>query len=300
MPRAVHIVWHLSCLAHDPGIGHPESPQRLRAILEGLHAPDVAVPLVWHEAAPASDEALERVHPAAYLERLRLVAARGGGALDEDTFMNPASYEAARVAAGAAMRAAELAMSGAPAFAAVRPPGHHALADVAMGFCLINSVVVAARDALAKGAARVLIVDWDVHHGNGTQALVEADPAIRYVSLHQWPLYPGTGSAEERGVGNVFNVPRPPGLQREQYVRDLNQAVRRATSGWHPDLILVSAGFDAMAGDPLAGFTLEPDDYAAWIREWRELDAPIATVLEGGYAPDRIRRAAVRHVEALG
>ena len=297
--NAVNIVWHLSCLAHDPGIGHPESPQRLRAILEGLRDPSVTVPLRWHEAVPASDEALQRVHPAAYLDRLRLVAAQGGGMLDEDTFMSPASFEAARVAAGAAIQAAQLALQGRPAFAPVRPPGHHASADMAMGFCLINNVVVAARDALVRGASRVLIVDWDVHHGNGTQALVEADPRIRYVSLHQWPLYPGTGAAEERGVGNIFNVPRPPGLPRERYVADLNDAVARATKGWQPDLLLVSAGFDAMAGDPLAGFTLEPDDYATWIRSWRQLGAPIATVLEGGYAPERIRAAAVRHVEAL-
>ncbi|HEY2825503.1 MAG TPA: histone deacetylase [Gemmatimonadales bacterium] len=298
--RPVHVVWHLACLAHDPGIGHPESPQRLRAILDALRNGQASVPLIWHEAAPATEAALERVHPAAYLERLRLLAAEGGGPLDEDTFMSPASFEAARMGAGAAMQAADLALQGHPAFAAVRPPGHHALADTAMGFCLINNVVVAARHALTRGAARVLIVDWDVHHGNGTQALVEADPAIRYVSLHQWPLYPGTGRAEERGVGNIFNVPRPPGLPRERYVADLDAAVREATRGWAPDLILVSAGFDAMAGDPLAGFTLEPDDYATWLRSWRSLQAPIATVLEGGYAPDRIARAAVRHIEALG
>jgi len=131
-------------------------------------------------------------------------------------------------------------------------------------------------------------------------ALVEADVRIRYVSLHQWPLYPGTGRAEERGVGNVFNVPRPPGLPRATYVRDLREAVERATRGWRPQLLLISAGFDAMAGDPLAGFTLEPEDYAEWIRAWRALDAPIASVLEGGYVPHRIRRAAAEHLHALG
>src|SRR3989304_3923586 len=141
------------------------------------------------------------------------------------------------------------ALPGGLAFAAVRPPGHHALADEAMGFCLINNVVVAARAALEEwGCRRVLIVDRDVHHGNGTQALVEQDARIRFVSLHQWPLYPGTGRADERGVGNVFNVPRPPGLPRERYVEDLDQAVRSATDGWLPDLVLVSPGFDAMAG----------------------------------------------------
>ncbi|MBI3983577.1 MAG: histone deacetylase [Gemmatimonadetes bacterium] len=191
-------------------------------------------------------------------------------------------------------------MAGVPAFAAVRPPGHHATADEAMGFCLLNNVVIAARAALDEfGLARVLIVDWDVHHGNGTQDLVEREPRIRYVSLHQWPLYPGTGRADERGVGNVFNVPRSPGLPRATYVADLDHAVARATDGWIPELILISAGFDAMAGDPLAGFTLEPEDYALWLRSWRGLGAPIASVLEGGYVPARIRLAAAAHLAAL-
>jgi len=168
-----------------------------------------------------------------------------------------------------------------------------------MGFCLINSVVVAARWALSNGLGRILIVDWDVHHGNGTQALVERDARIRYVSLHQWPLFPGTGLKGERGVGNIFNVPRPPGLPRDRYVADLNAAVDEATSGWMPDLMLISAGFDAMAGDPLAGFTLEPADYASWVRHWRELGVPIASMLEGGYCPPRIADAAAAHLAAL-
>lgn len=198
------------------------------------------------------------------------------------------------------MTAARLAVEGEPAFAAVRPPGHHALADRAMGFCLLNNVVVAARWALEEGGARrVLIVDWDVHHGNGTQALVETDPRIRYVSLHQWPLYPGTGRAEERGVGNVFNVPRPPGLPRSRYVDDLDAAVAEAVRGWTPDLVVLSAGFDALAGDPLAGFTLEPDDYATWVERFRAIGAPLASVLEGGYVPRRIAAAAAAHLRAL-
>jgi acetoin utilization deacetylase AcuC-like enzyme len=186
-----------------------------------------------------------------------------------------------------------------PAFAVVRPPGHHALAAQAMGFCLLNNVAVAAHAALAQGLTRVLIVDWDVHHGNGTQAIVEREPRIRYVSLHQWPLYPGTGRAEERGVGNVFNVPKPPGRPRAEYVAALDEAVQAAVAGWTPELLLLSAGFDAMAGDPLAGFTLEPDDYAEWVTRWRRLGAPIASVLEGGYAPSRVAAAAQAHLAAL-
>lgn len=254
----------------------------------------------WEEAEPAEPPALLRAHTSEYLSLLQAVERKGGGRLDEDTVMNEASYRAARHAAGAAIRAARLALAGTPAFAATRPPGHHALPGHAMGFCLLNNVVVAALAVIdEQKIGRVLIVDWDVHHGNGTQAMVERDPRIRYVSLHQWPLYPGTGRADERGVGNVFNVPRPPGLPRETYVRDLNDAVARATAGWRPDLLLISAGFDALAGDPLAQFPLEPEDYVSWVREWRTLGVPIASVLEGGYAPARVALATAAHVRAL-
>jgi len=296
----LHVVWHPSSLDHDPGPGHPERPERLRAILEELQTPPLADAVVWHRSEPASPAELARVHAPTYLARLEAMAAAGGGRLDADTVISGRSFEAACYAAGAALAAARLALDGRPAFAAVRPPGHHALADEAMGFCLINHVVVAARAALEEwGCRRVLIVDWDVHHGNGTQALVEQDARIRYVSLHQWPLYPGTGWVNERGVGNVFNVPRPPGLPRARYVDDLDQAVQAATDGWSPDLVLISAGFDAMAGDPLAGFTLEPEDYGSWTSRWRALGAPIASVLEGGYVPQRIRRAVAAHLVAL-
>ncbi len=296
----VHVVWHPICLEHDAGPGHPESPARLAAVVERLRRWAPADGLRWHEADVAQREWLERVHPPAHLERLRRLSAAGGGRLDGDTVASAASYEAARCAAGAAVHAARLALEGKPAFAAVRPPGHHATATVAMGFCLLNNVVVAARWALDEmELSRVLIVDWDVHHGNGTQELVEADPRIRYVSLHQWPLYPGTGRDDERGVGNVFNVPRPPGLSRERYVTDLDDAVARATVGWSPELILLSAGFDALAGDPLAGFTLEPEDFATWVTAWRGLGAPIASVLEGGYVPTRVADAAAAHLAAL-
>jgi acetoin utilization deacetylase AcuC-like enzyme len=296
----VQVISHPLSLTHDPGPGHPESSQRLAAILEELHGPAMSDLLEWQEAAPASEGQLCRAHARSYLELLRTVAARGGGRLDADTVMSSTSYDVAVLGAGAAIAAARVALEGGPAFSAFRPPGHHALRDAAMGFCLLNNVVVAALAALEEeGARQVLIVDFDVHHGNGTQAMVETDRRIRYVSLHQWPLYPGTGRAEERGVGNIFNVPRPPGLPRATYVRDLNEAVSRATDGWKPDLILISAGFDALAGDPLAGFTLEPEDYATWIQEWKAIGAPIASILEGGYVPARIRLAAAAHLRAL-
>jgi acetoin utilization deacetylase AcuC-like enzyme len=270
-------------------------------VLEALRAPDLAALVSWTEAAPAGRDALERVHPARYLDALEALGARGGGAVDADTFLGPRTWEAALASAGAAIAAVERALAGGTAFAATRPPGHHALAARAMGFCFLNNVVIAARHARARGAARVLIVDWDVHHGNGTQALVEADPSVRFVSLHQSPWYPGTGAAEERGVGNVFNVPRPPGLPRATYVRDLLAAVDAALAGWRPDLALVSAGFDSLAGDPLGGFTLEPEDMATWTTALRErvAPAPLAGLLEGGYRLDLLAAGVRAHVRAL-
>jgi acetoin utilization deacetylase AcuC-like enzyme len=179
--------------------------------------------------------------------------------------------------------------------------GHHALAAQGMGFCLVANAVVAARHGQRAGRERVLIVDWDVHHGNGTQALVEQDPTVRFVSLHQHPWYPGTGMADERGVGNVFNVPRGPGAPPERYVADLWAAIVAATAGWTPDLVLVSAGFDAMLGDPLGGFTLEPAHYADLTRRLRERlpGAPIAGLLEGGYVPGRLADGALAHLRSL-
>jgi acetoin utilization deacetylase AcuC-like enzyme len=170
-----------------------------------------------------------------------------------------------------------------------------------MGFCLVNNAVVAARHAQRLGRDRVLIVDWDVHHGNGTQALVETDPTIRFVSLHQHPWYPGTGLAGERGVGNVFNIPRGPGEPPERYVEDLWSAIVTATTEWPPDLVVISAGFDAMHGDPLGGFTLEPEHYAEWTRRLRERwpGIPIVGVLEGGYRPERLAAGVMAHLLAL-
>ena len=270
-------------------------------MLEALRAPDLATLVMWVEATPAERAALERVHPTSYLDALEGLAGRGGGMLDADTIMGPRSWDAARAAAGAAITAVERALTGGTAFAATRPPGHHALAACAMGFCFLNNVVLAARHAQQRGARRVLIVDWDVHHGNGTQALVEADPSIRFVSMHQYPWYPGTGAEDERGVGNVFNVPRPPGLPRETYVRDLLLAVDAALDGWRPDLLLISAGFDSLAGDPLGGFTLEPEDVARWTTALRErvAPAPVVGVLEGGYRLDLLAAGATAHVRAL-
>ena len=295
------VVWHPATRQHYAGAGHPERPQRIEAVLDVLRHPDMASVVRLVEAVPAGRAAIERVHPAAYLDSLEAMAARGGGALDADTFLGPSSWESVLASAGVALAAVEWGLSDGTAFGATRPPGHHALATQAMGFCFLNNVVIAARHAQALGCARVLIVDWDVHHGNGTQALVEADPTIRFVSMHQYPWYPGTGAADERGVGNVFNVPRPGGLPRATYVRDLLTAVDAALAGWTPDALLISAGFDSLAGDPLGEFTLEPGDIAQWTAALRERmrGRPVIGVLEGGYRLDLLAAGASAHVRAL-
>jgi acetoin utilization deacetylase AcuC-like enzyme len=297
---AVPIFTHRDCLRHDPGSDHPETPARLRALLERARAAD-GVKVV--EAPPATREPLLAVHAESYLRTLESMSARGGGVLFLDTILNGASWNAALGATGAMLAAVDHAHAGrGHAFAAVRPPGHHALAGKGMGFCLVNNVVVGARHAQRAGRARVLIIDWDVHHGNGTQALMETDPTLRYVSLHQHPWYPGTGMADERGVGNVFNVPRGPGLPGSLYLADLWAAIVAATTDWDPDMVLLSAGFDAMTGDPLGGFTLEPGHYADLTTRVRERfpGTPIVGLLEGGYRPSRVADGALAHIGALG
>ncbi len=298
---AVGIVWNPVCRHHFGGAGHPERPQRFEVVLEALRRPELAPLLSWVEAPPAAKVSIERVHPPEYVAMLEALAARGGGALDADTFLGARSWESVLGSAGVALAAVEHALQHGRAFGITRPPGHHALAARGMGFCFLNNVVLAARHAQALGCARVLIVDWDVHHGNGTQALVERDPSIRFVSMHQYPWYPGTGAADERGVGNVFNLPRPGGLPRATYVRDFLAGVDAALDRWTPDILLVSAGFDSLAGDPLGEFTLEPDDITHWTEALRERmgTRPVAGVLEGGYRLDLLAAGVVAHVRAL-
>ena len=297
---AVLVFTHPDCMRHDPGPGHPETPARLRAVLARL----VSVPEAILREAPAGVEGdLRLVHPQGHLVQLQAISQMGGGVLSLDTVASEASWAAVLGSTGALHAAiAHAHAEEAHAFAAVRPPGHHALAQRAMGFCLVNNVMVGARVAQQLGRERVLIVDWDVHHGNGTQALMERDETIRFVSLHQHPWYPGTGMAEERGVGNVFNVPRGAGAPASLYVEDLWAAIAAATEGWPPQMILISAGYDAMYGDPLGGFTLEPSDYARLTIRLRERlpEVPIVALLEGGYIPARVAEGVAATVRALG
>jgi acetoin utilization deacetylase AcuC-like enzyme len=300
----LQLATHPACRAHQTGPWHPESPERLGPLLTRLESELVARGrAAWREAPLAERSDVLRVHTAEYLRHLEALDRSGGGVLDPDTAMGPDSLAAALRASGAAIAGAERAMAGdGPVFCPVRPPGHHATPSRAMGFCLLNHVAIAARVALDRlGAARVLIVDWDVHHGNGTADAFRTEPRVRYVSMHQWPYYPGTGTEDDVGVGNLFHVPRPPGLPRERYVADLLAAVDRSLAGFAPDLLLFSAGFDALAGDPLGGFTLEPGDYADLTKGIRARagGAPTVSVLEGGYDPDRLADAALAHAEAL-
>lgn len=297
------------CGRHDTGWGHPEHVGRLRAITRALRDEPELFHTVEHlEGRRATIEELEMIHDPGYLRATMELIGRGGGRLDSDTVVSSGSWEAATAGAGCILSAVDLSVSGAHprSFCAVRPPGHHALHGRAMGFCLFGNVALAAHYARRKhGLRRILIVDWDVHHGNGTQSLVESEPDIHFVSMHQWPWYPGTGSADDRGPhDNVWNVPRPAGLPRNDYLDALESAIDAATRGFVPDLILVSAGFDSLAGDPLGGFTLEVEDFESLTRSlvaradsW--CAGRLVSALEGGYDPDRVAQASVRHLAAL-
>ena len=238
---------------------------------------------------------------------MRDTALAGGGRFDSDTVVSEGSWDAARAGAGCVLDAVDLAFAdGTRSFCAVRPPGHHAVRDRAMGFCLFGNVAIAAHYARTKHRAdRVLIVDWDVHHGNGTQALVEDEPSIRLVSMHQWPWYPGTGAADDRGPHrSVWNVPMPAARPSDEYVTTLERAIEAATAKWTPDIVLISAGFDSLRGDPLGGFTLEIEDIVALTRSLVDragswCGGRVVSSLEGGYAPDRLGAAAVAHLGAL-
>ena len=249
---------------HDTGRGHPERPDRIRAVMEALSS-DAFAGLDRREAPEAETGQLARAHSAGFVEALLgAVPAEGRVRVDPDTVMSADSGEASLRAAGAMVAAVEAVMAGDAdnAFCAVRPPGHHAEAGRSMGFCLFNNVAVGAHHARGElGADRVAVVDFDVHHGNGTQAMFEADPSLFFASTHEFPLYPGTGRAEETGCGNIVNVPLRPGSGSAEFRAGMDRGVFPALRDFAPDLILVSAGFDAHERDPLATLRLVEDDY---------------------------------------
>jgi acetoin utilization deacetylase AcuC-like enzyme len=298
---------HPACLAHDMGRGHPERPARLQAILDALEAPGFAS-LDRREAPPASIEQIATVHDRDYVEGLlRAVPKAGLTQLDPDTALSPHSGEAALRAAGAVAAAVDAVATGevANAFCAVRPPGHHAERAAAMGFCLFNNVAIGAmRGRLRHGLGRVAVMDFDVHHGNGTQHMFENDASLFYASTHQWPLYPGTGASEERGVGNICNAPLPAGAGSAEFRAAMSREVLPAIAAFKPDLLMISAGFDAHRADPLAALELETEDFAWATAELMAVAAEccagrVVSTLEGGYDLAALATSAAAHVRTL-
>ncbi|MFN4295599.1 MAG: histone deacetylase family protein [Brevundimonas sp.] len=299
-------ITHPDMLAHDTGQGHPERSARLAAVLDAVD--DAGLSLDRREAAEAEVQALVRVHPEAHVQRI-LEASPSSGvvALDPDTVLSPGSVRAGRLAAGAAIQAVRAVAAGetSRAFAAVRPPGHHAEPARAMGFCLFSNVAVAAREAQALGLSKVAVIDFDVHHGNGTQAAFENDASLFLGSIHQMPLYPGTGAADETGVGNIVNAPVPPHAAREAWRATFSGGLMPALDAFAPDLVIISAGFDAHRRDPLAHQSLEAEDFAWATRAVIEVartrcGGKVVSSLEGGYDLTGLGLSAVAHLRALG
>lgn len=301
----MRVYTHPDCLLHDPGEGHAERPERLAAVLEALR--EGLPSLRWAQAPLASREQLARVHAPALIAQVLDSEIGDSLRLDPDTVMSPGSPRAALRACGAGIAAVDAVLAGEEriAFCAVRPPGHHATADSAMGFCLFNSVAVAAAHALAAhGLQRVAILDFDVHHGNGSQAIFERDPRVLYLSSHQSPLYPGTGAAAETGVGNVFNEPLPPMSDGAALRAAWREHLLPAAAAFAPQLLLVSAGFDAHRLDPLAQMQAEAGDYHWLGREIAGLaQGPAAgrvvSLLEGGYSLEALRECSLAYVSGL-
>jgi acetoin utilization deacetylase AcuC-like enzyme len=292
--------------SHDTG-RHPERPRRLEAIEEALRASPAGERIVWRRSAePVSDRAVLRCHSPGHLETVKAIAGRSG-ALDPDTVYSPESSRAAFLAAGAVLRAAEAVYRGEEeaAFALVRPPGHHATPDRAMGFCFLNNVAIAARHLRSIGCGKVLIIDWDVHHGNGTQDIFFDDPEVFFYSLHLHPHYPGTGMEWETGTGKArgttLNRPLPHGFPRDRYLAVFEADLERIRKEFDPEFVLVSSGFDSHREDPLGGLLLEDEDFGHLTRAVvsRFGRGHVVSALEGGYNLGALGRAAAAHVAAL-
>ncbi len=296
---------------HDTGNAHPERRQRMDAAERALAGADLLQRLIPIEPAPAQKSDVRRVHSKEMVELAKAVSEAGGGHLDMDTVASEGTYATALLAVGAAMRAVEAVAEGAAenAFACVRPPGHHATPTRSMGFCIFNSIAAAAKHAQINcGFERILIVDWDVHHGNGTQDIFYEDPSVFFFSIHQSPLYPGTGMADERGEGEgdgaTLNIPVPPGSGDSDYIRAFEERLIPAAEEFKPNLILISAGFDAHELDPLGNINITTDGFGRLTDIVRAIaeehcGGRLVSLLEGGYNLKGLGDSIVRHLERL-
>ena len=300
----VSVIYSDEFLLHDTGLLHPEKPERLKAIVNALKMVAWADKIDWQLPTPEERRSvlplLQKIHIQGYINAVRNLANQGGGYIDGDTPISSRSYEVALLAVSAWRDGVDRALAtGNPVFVLARPPGHHALPDMGMGFCLFSNAAIAARYALEQPHIdRVAILDWDVHHGNGTQAIVEDNPRIAYCSLHQSPFYPGTGSANERGLhNNVLNIPMARGSTISEYQPPFEQKILPFLTNFAPDLLIVSAGYDANYDDRLAGICLRPHDFGVLTDYCLGLTRRIVFGLEGGYEFNSLARSVVTTVE---
>ena len=282
---SVSVLYHSDFLNHDTGADHPECPDRLRSCISALESCEFSDQLNWKDPRSATEDELEWVHTKEHIKHIKSICDSGVGYIDQDTPVCPESYNIALKSAGAWLDGVDEVIGGSSAFVLSRPPGHHAKSDRAMGFCLFSNAALAAVYALKQDDInRVCIFDWDVHHGNGTQHIVQSNPNIAYVSIHQFPFYPGTGSQLEKGDhSNVLNIPVPAALGSEEYLQNFDDGVFPFLQNFNSDILIISAGFDAHRRDPLAGINLENEDYAYMAGQCLKIHSNILIGLEGGY-----------------